>query len=330
VALGLAGGITPASVARANPHAESRALSDADSPAGSSSVDALIARGIRLRKAGDDRAALESFEQAYAQSSSAQALAQMALAEQALGRWLLAQEHLEQALAAPADRWIEVHRAALHAARAEIASRLGQLEVSCNVAGAVVLVDGAVIGRTPLPRAVPLVAGQSVLKISAPGYFDVTRQVQVDARALARMDVSLTALPDEAIAQPAAPASHGLARARPADHGPYDVLMYSSFGLAALGLTVGVAGYVVREVNVSVYNDDSRCRVQQGIPRSEECKDEYDAWRLGQTLAITGLTAAAVFGGMGLYLWLDRPAASGDRALACGLGLGLARCAGRF
>jgi hypothetical protein len=37
-----------------------------------------------------------------------------------------------------------------------------------------------------------------------------------------------------------------------------------------------------------------------------------------------------VFGGVGLYLWLDRPDAQSEQSLACGVGLGLARCAGRF
>jgi PEGA domain-containing protein len=335
-ALGLAELVALTSSAAASPEAASSIVTNADAPAGSSAASALIARGIRLRKSGDDRAALAAFAQAYAEAGSLQALAQMALAEQALGRWVLAHAHLEQALAAHTDPWIDAHRATLETAREEIASRLGQLEVSCNVAGALVEVDGEPIGRTPLPRAVPLVVGQSVLKISAPDHFAVTRQVQVDARALARVDVILTALPREGTTQPGtsgmrtselgAGTSDGGARGGSAR----SVLMYSSLGLGALGLTVGVTGYVVREVNVNVYNDDSRCRVRAGIPRSLECKDQYDAWRLGQTLAIGGLAAAAVFGGVGLYLWLDRPAASRAQALRCSVGAGLASCSGRF
>jgi hypothetical protein len=70
--------------------------------------------------------------------------------------------------------------------------------------------------------------------------------------------------------------------------------------------------------------------LQPGVRRSLECKDEYDAWRLGQALAIAGFATAAVFGGMGLYLWLDRPDAAAEPALACGIGFGTASCAGRF
>jgi hypothetical protein len=332
LAICLAGQLVLPSIATASPPEASVAA--ADTPAGSSAVDALIARGIRLRKAGDDRGALSAFERAYAEQGSLQALAQMALAEQALGRWVVAHEHLERALAARSDGWIDAHRATLEAAREEIASRLGQLEVSCNVAGARVEVDGQAIGRTPLARALPLVAGQSVLKLSAPGYFSVTRQVQVDARSLSRVDVVLTRVPSEGAAP--APAAPERVRSGAGDAGSapsstaHDVLMYSSLGLAALGATIGVTGYVVREVNVNIYNDDSRCRVRQDVRRSVECKDQYDAWRLGQALAITGFAAAAVFGGVGLYLWLERPSTDREPALACGIGVGMASCAGRF
>lgn len=295
-------------------------------------AEALIARGIQLRKAGDDRAALASFEQAYATSGSAQALAQMALAEQALGRWVPAHLNLERALAVRGDRWIDGHRATLEAAREEIASRLGQLEVSCNVSGALVEIDGEQIGRTPLSRAQPVVAGLSVVKVSAPGHFALTRQVQVDVRALARLDVTLTPVPDAPSA--AAPPSSAVVRQRDVatakGSSTRDVLMYSSLGVAAAGVALGVTGYVVREINISEYNDDSKCRVIPMIIRSQECPDAYDAWRLGQTLSIVGFASAAVFGGVGLYLWLDRPDERTQQALGCSLQLGGVSCAGRF
>jgi tetratricopeptide (TPR) repeat protein len=294
-------------------------------------ADALIARGIQLRKAGDDRAALDAFEQAYAASGSAQALAQMALAEQALGRWVPALLNLERALAVRGDRWIDGHRATLEAAREEIASRLGQLEVSCNVPGALVEIDGEPIGQTPLPRAQPVVAGLSVVKVSAPGYFALTRQVQVDARGLARLDLTLTPVPVAASAA-SPPPSSAVVRQRDIDTSgtsTRDVLMYSSFGLAAAGLALGVTGYVVREINVSEYNDDSKCFLNM-MSRAEECPDQYDAWRMGQTLAIVGFATAAVFGGVGLYLWLDRPEERTRQALGCSMSLGGVRCAGRF
>jgi hypothetical protein len=70
--------------------------------------------------------------------------------------------------------------------------------------------------------------------------------------------------------------------------------------------------------------------VRDDVWRAQECPDEYDAWKLGQTLAIAGFASAAVFGGVGLYLWLDRPDDKAQHALGCSVTFAGASCAGRF
>jgi hypothetical protein len=239
------------------------------------------------------------------------------------------------------------HRATLDGALKEIASRLGALEITCNVDGAEVLLDGRVLGRTPLGGAVRLVAGESVIQVSAKGYFDVARQVQVDAGGLARLDVTLTpSLPagDAAVPPPERgdPEGAALATSRPAsgvlmpqagnerEPSARDIFHYGSLGLAALGVTAGVTGYVIREVNVRSYNDDSRCSLKEGVSRSVECDGELAAWRFGEVMSIAGFSAAGVFGLTALYLWLDRPPAAGEAQLACGIGPASIGCGGRF
>src|SRR5262245_38202257 len=75
--------------------------------AGSDAAEAAIKRGIELRKKGDDEQALREFTQAYQLSKSPRALAQMGVAEQALGRWVDAEVHVERALQASSDGWIQ-------------------------------------------------------------------------------------------------------------------------------------------------------------------------------------------------------------------------------
>jgi hypothetical protein len=166
-----------------------------------------------------------------------------------------------------------------------------------------------------------MVAGQSALKVAARGYFDVVRQVQVDPRGLSRVDVTLT----PSVEQPSLhrPASDAANTSR-------DALLYASIGLAALGVSAGVTGYVIREVNVGLYNDDSHCAVRQDVPRNVECSHENDAWRRGETIAIASFAAAGVFGGLGLYLWLDRPRAAQPSSVACAVGALSASCRGAF
>jgi hypothetical protein len=303
----------------------------------------FIEQGVALRKAGDDRLALAAFARAYALEPSVEALAQLGLAEQALGSWLDAREHLESALDHGDDSWIMKHRATLEAASKEIEGRLGMLEVSCNVAGAELRLDGRVLGRTPLERPIRLVAGQSVLQIAALGYFEVTRLVQVDAGSLSRLDVVLISRPSSADATPltALPgAGAGAASLHAATPPAVDasavqrssaptVLMYTSLGLAVAGVAVGTTGYVMREVNVRLYNDNSRCSTALGIRRSEECPNEAAAWHRGEVLAIAGFSAAAAFGATSLFLWLERPRPTRSR-LACLSSGAFVACSGHF
>jgi len=303
-----------------------------------------LERGVALRKSGEDRLALAEFERAYALDASAEALAQIALAEQALGRWLDARAHIESALKLHADdTWIAKHRTTLESALKQIEARLGMLEVSCNVAGAEIRLDGSVLGRTPLDGPLRLVAGESVIQLAAPGYFELTRLVQVDAGSLSRLDVAL--IPRASSARPAeeppAPTANAGVAPRaahpPARHASEasassarSVLMYTSLGLAAAGVAVGATGYVMREVNLNLYNDDSRCARTLGLQRSEECPNEAAAWRRGEALAIAGFSAAAVFGTTGLFLWLTRPKPVPQKTLACALGVASVSCRGHF
>lgn len=308
-------------------------VAESDDP--SSTPDALIDQGIAQRKAGDDRAALESFQRAYELGGSPRALAQLALAEQALGRWLDAHEHLTRALGQE-HAWIRDHEEELRAALGDIGSELGSLEVACNVVGAEVFVDGRRLGLTPSPAAFRVVAGESVIQVVAPGYFSLTRQVQVEAGGLSRVEVTLT--PRASAEAEALDSGAAARRTRAPDVAPlraeaapwHDALMYGSFGLAGLGVATGITGYAMREVNVKIYNDDSRCDLVPELRRSEECSEAADAWRLGENLMIGGFAAAGVFSALGVYLWLDRPDEADGAEVACMLRPSALTCSGVF
>ena len=66
-------------------------------------ADELIRQGVERRRHGDDVGALDLFEQAYSKGHGPRALAQVALAEQALGKWVVASEHIREALAIQRD-----------------------------------------------------------------------------------------------------------------------------------------------------------------------------------------------------------------------------------
>lgn len=323
-------------------------------PIAEASPEAFIARGVEHRRRREDASARAAFERAWLLGGAPRALAQLALAEQALGFWREAHEHLTEALSHAGDAWIAANQKTLTAALEEISSRLGTVELSCNVEYAEVMVDGRLVGRTPLVGGLRLVAGRSVIEVRAEGYFDMARQVQVDAGGISRVNFSLTRITPAASAAAATPetvvpvpsvldaagrrGSNAPLRGSPPSLAASDgagaareVLTYTSAGLAALGAAVGVTGYVIREVNVRLYNDDERCDQQLGPPRSRECEAEFSAWQRGEVIAIAGSAAAGVFGLTALYLWWTRPATAGAEAgLACALEPAFIRCGSAF
>jgi hypothetical protein len=66
-------------------------------PALAQDADVLIKPGVELRREGKDQVALEEFRPAFDVAPTPRALAQIALAEEALGRWIDAEAHIGKA-----------------------------------------------------------------------------------------------------------------------------------------------------------------------------------------------------------------------------------------
>jgi hypothetical protein len=132
-------------------------------------VDALLAEGAALREDGDDAAAIERFARAFEASgqSSGQAVAEMALAERALERWLDAARHFEAALELGGD-WVEPLRANLERARDDVYAHVARLEVTTEIDGATLEVDGEPVGALPLARPVLLEPGRHTVRVLFP------------------------------------------------------------------------------------------------------------------------------------------------------------------
>lgn len=167
--------------------------------AAAQSADELIDEGVRLRGRGDDARALELFEEAYRVEPSLRALAQRALAEQALGRWVDAEAHLMDALAGD-DRWVASRREVLDEALVEIRSHLGRLIVEANVAEGELFADGHSIARLPLADAVRLPAGTVEIELRSPGHRSARRSVVIRANETSRETLEL-ARAEESVAE---------------------------------------------------------------------------------------------------------------------------------
>jgi len=161
--------------------------------ASAQSAEVLIQQGLDLRRQQRDEEALQRFQDAYNLNHSAQALAQIALAEQALGRFVEAEIHLQQALAVQGDAWISTRQPQLQQALQQISSQLGTIQIQGGVPGAVVFVNGVERGTMPQAANLRVRAGSAVVEIRAQGYVPVQRTVNVLAGGTSRESIQLIA-----------------------------------------------------------------------------------------------------------------------------------------
>jgi hypothetical protein len=259
-------------------------------------TEALLHEGVVLRREGKDEEALVRFRRARDSGGGARALAQIALAEQALGRWVPADADLRAALATD-DPWIARNRSYLESAREVIAGHLGELEV-IGPAGAELFVDGTRVAMLPLDTPLRLGSGRITVEVRLAGHVAAMREVDVPARGLARETVPLAPLPAPTTAPPpiaqappvaqtplraAARASASLAQR------PLRLAGWATLGGGIATLAAGAIATGIRENAAKQWNDDSRC-LSTGKTRYQTCGAYYDTATAAEKAAIAGYT----------------------------------------
>ncbi len=302
-------------------------------------LEGLLRQGVALRQQGRDADALEAFQQAWGVAQEPRVEAQIALAEQALGRWVDAAAHLEASLADPHDPWIARNRDALTESLAEIQRHVGRLRVTGGVPGAVVSIDGTRVGTLPMDEPPRVVAGTAVLTVHAPGYYDVSRQVDVPAGGEAREAVDLVPVP---VALPVAMAQHPVLQVHRHGGSVVRTLAWASLLGTGLALAAAGTGIAFRENAVNQYNTDPGCPGTGSLAQPVGCQSRVNlagsmrALEIGSfvgagVLAVTAITLFEVAGHASTSAGTD--ATHTARGLeACGPTLGAAgiACGGRF
>jgi hypothetical protein len=282
---------------------------DANRIPASGGPDALIDQGLELREHGKDAEALALFQQAFRESPSPRAKAQIALAEQALGRWALAEKDLTAALASADDPWIAKYKDALDGALVTVRTHLGDLILNGGVAGADVLVDGVKTAVLPPPGPLRLVVGTHTLEVRADGYYPFSQPVTIRADAPAAVSVEMhvraaAAAPksDAALAPP--PPS--LRPPEPRAHPQRTVGVVIAVSAAA-PLALGFVGLGLRASEVSAYNADATCPGLSSPTQPAGCQSHIDAAGTWQAVTIAGFVAAGVLAVTGLVVALTAP-----------------------
>lgn len=261
----------------------------------------------------------------------------MALAEQALGRWPLAEAHLEEAIRSQ-DPWIVKNRPALEGALATVRTHLGDLLVDGAQEGAEVSIDGTKVGSLPLSSALRLEVGSHVLVVKKDGYFAFERSVRVSNEAPSREHVELvpqshdTPPPrDPAVAPPNPPRDQqAMIQPPPSDTGNLQrTIGWVFLAAGAPFLITGFVGVAGRASAISQYNDNRGCPGIDQSNQSPQCQSLVDSANGWRTVSIVGFTGAGVMIAGSLVVILTAPRAPAPR-VACSPSFGGVACAGVF
>jgi len=172
-------------------------------------ADALLKKGLELRRQARDREALEVFRRAAQIKETARLTAQIAMAEQALGSWVDAEVDLKRALENTTDSWIQKNRALLEHDLVVIREHLSTVEVWGAPEGAEVTMDGKVVGRLGSLSPVRVASEEVALQVQAPGYADFKKTLHFTVGEYVRQRVDLRRLPPPLARADAAAANPG-------------------------------------------------------------------------------------------------------------------------
>jgi hypothetical protein len=329
------------------------------------SADALIRKGLELRKRGDDLGALPLFEQAYRITPSPRAAAQRGFCEQALGRWTHVEAHLAEALKTPDDPWVKKNRSAIDESLRVAKTKVAVIEVVGDPTGSEVLVNGNVVGKLPLPSPIRIESGEIDVELRHAGYRPASKTLRVDGGQYQRIVVRAElepppappAPPPPAPASPASPPSVSVyvapttggtqmvsSRAAEPVSGWRTGAKWVSWGLGAAALGVGFYGLrkngeLVDEFKPSCAIDATGAYPRAGatVPRDlawcQSTKSDYEA---AGRLGVAGFVGAGILGAAGVILYMTEPdSRDGRTALSCVPGVGTQQafsfgCALRF
>ncbi len=301
--------------------------------------DDALAHGVALRRERRDAEALAEFQRAYALKQTPRALAQVALAEAALGKWVAAETDLARALISD-DEWIARQRAALQVALGEIQRHLGALDVS-SAQGTEVWVDGELVGHTPVV-ALRVAEGHRVVELRAPGMATARQEMDVRAGETARVEAELAPAPVAALEPPApvaaleppAPAETSAPAKRLATASSarsQRLFAWGTAGGAVLFAAGGGAATAWAATSAAHYNDNTQCDQPGQGKRSVQCASTASAVKTAEALEVVGYVAAGAAAVASAVLFLTAPrTGSGQARGACAPSIGGIWCAWAF
>jgi hypothetical protein len=285
-------------------------------------AELLIREGVELRRKGRDAEALERFQRAYDLSHSPRAAAQLGLCEQVLRQWVEADAHLTEGLTS-SHPWIERNRGTLERSVKTVRAQLATILVKGAPAGAVVTVNGSMVGRLPNPVPTRVLPGTAVIVATSAGYNEERIERPLRAGETVTVTLDLTAvsndIPPAIAATPPheplpAPITLDTSARQPVEGEWMRPAAYVSWGLSAVALGFGIFSHIQRESAASDFaTEDLGCDKLNGIVvGGVPCEDAANRFDGAQSRLVIGYAAAGMFAVTGVVLWLlDRKSSDG-------------------
>jgi tetratricopeptide (TPR) repeat protein len=299
---------------------------------GAEQAETLIREATALRRAGKDAQAYPLLQTAYRAETTPRTAAQLGLVEMQLGYWLLAEQHLTEALASPRDPWVWTNRSTLETSLGRAKAAIGELIVTGSPPGAMVVVNGKEAGALPLSEPIRLGEGPANVEVRSPGYEPGVRSLSVVGGRREKITLALvrkgtagsdvgpqvTAVPDQTVA---AERGRFASLARP--------LAWTA-GAAALGaMSLGVYGTVRHQQKLDEFDTylasdhppDVRASCGAELERrgGPGCDAIYSDMQSARKLAIGGYVAGGLLAAGAVTLFLLSPSRGPTEvSVACG------------
>lgn len=264
---------------------------------------ARFEEGVRLAQGGDHERARLKFVQAWALLKYSSVLFNLARAEQLSGHTVDALRHYRQFSKSSDPKITAAQRETAETNAAELASKLGQIEIEAPP-GATVLVDGERLDGA-LAEPVPVMPGTHVVEATAPG--GKTKRASVECAMGTTARVSLV---DPAPVEPASPAPlPPVAPPASGDDRPHrSYLLPSALAVAGLaGIGVGI-GFSLASHSAKTDADNlgkPLICVDRGAAACTSYVDAHDRVHTDATVAWVGYIAGGVLlaGAVGTFVF---------------------------
>jgi hypothetical protein len=269
--------------------------------------------GIKYVQADKWAEALEEFRQAYEASAQLKYLAALIKAEIATGQNVKATTHLV-AMLRRRDELDPNTLAQAEEKLAELLKKVGAARIQVNVDGAEVLVDGKVVGTSPIADEVFMEPGRRTFQARKAGVG--TAEESVDVAAGSKSAVTL------GLKKAEAPGPGPVGAGKEGGGGPNKAVVYAGVAVASALAVVGVGtaiGAAVAEQKRDGDWDQANCTKASTF----ECYSNFDEQEnkrvlLGNTAVWTFIGATAVGAGTLVYaLTAKKPEKTPDKQAVC-------------